>query len=825
MRQPPLICLACLVVVGTIAGCGPETELGGTPVPNEAPDTEVTAGPPDVDETGCTVSFRWIGYDRDGYVRNFEWKLSDNGADGISVQDTLTRDPVNGRVLHPWHRITSGDTTFVVSAPRPGFVGEPAGVDRSWETHTFFLRAIDDDGIADPTPAMVHFTSTTLSPTSLVTTPQAPTNTPFQMASAVAFMYGGVDPDFDTGLPTRVRYMWKPAIMPDGEIADTNLEILANLDYFASYADSAWSPWQRFAPVASERRIDLGRLPARTQDGRQMYYVFCVQTQDTAGAVSVDRTYGHSLRHFRIAEAWPTLTVVEPNLGQVVAVGVNTVATMDVPPRLELNFSWVASAEYYVGRVQSYRYGWDVADMSDPLDPGWVTAPGDTPAHRRAPPISFQSGLHTLAIEVVDDSGQLTRLRYGLNVVPLRPPEDQYPCLLVDDVLDRNSNAWSGRYGTPYDNDRYRDAFWLDALTGTGGVRGFEPTRDILDTEAQALSFRTAAQYRALVFASRWVVRPNNYVSRAFRPTSFTVDPFNWLAAYQEYAGNVFYCSTRGMDNFLQQVTGSYAMPIVFTAQEGDANGMDSGQRVGFGVRTLPTGEVVELGQTRYPYATWGIAVVDQMTSAYPLYGSSPRIAVSDARSTSCASLKSLVLDPAFRARHLPGALAFPETIAVDTRIDWRDQTPSYYNNLLTAYGWGTDEFYDEVIAERYTPWTRTLCAEGAGGRCVEPMFRAQARFDWIRQQHLRANPNDTWPVGYYDSPMSRYCGRFGLKSGVWSAVTNGVAVGVLSNRNLDTKPSHVGDVAWGFDPYRFDNAAMAAVVRWVLVDHFGLPR
>jgi hypothetical protein len=814
-----LLCLA-------VAACGPETELGGAPIPNRAPDTEISARPPDLDETTCTVAFSWIGYDPDGYVRGFEWKLSDNGNDGISVQDTMTWDPVTGAPLHPWHAITSGDSTFVVSADRDSFPGEPVNVRRSWESHTFYIRAIDEDGAPDPTPASVNFTATTLSPSAVIALPMVSGNVPFQMSPAVAFMYGGVDPDFGTGLPTRFRYLWKPAIMPNGLIADTYQEVMANFEYFASFDDSAWTTWQPFAVVPSERRVFLGRLPDRNEQGQALYYIFCVQTQDTSGAVSLDRTYGHALRHFGITPCWPTLTVVEPNLGQNIAIGTDYVISADVAPNQELSFIWAATADAYVGRIVSYRYGWDVLDVGNPDDPGWATAPGNTPAHRRAPPRSFRGGVHTLVIEAVDDSGQLTRVRYNLDVVPLRDPEDQDPCLLLDDVFDRQSNAWPAQNGTALDNDRYRDAFWLAALSGAGGIDGFQPGRDILDTEVDIPDFRTAARYRSIVLVSRWVARPNNYISRAFRATTYASDPYNWLTSYQALVGNVLYCAPRAMDNFLQQIAGGYALPIVFQSEEGDVNGLESNYRVGFGRRTLPDDTVIQVGPTRYPYATWGIAVVDQMspTSSYPLYGASPAIAVADARRASCAAMKSLVLDPAFRARYLPGGLAFAETIAASTQIEWRDLVPVYRDNLLALYGWGTDEFYDQVIAARATPWSRTECAGGPDGRCVEPMFRSQARFDWIRQEHLRANPADTWPVGYYDSPMYRYCGRYGLKDQQWSAVTNNTVVGVISHRNEEHKPSGRGDVVWGFDPYRFNHAAMTEAVRWVLIDHFGLP-
>lgn len=46
---------------------------------------------------------------------------------------------------------------------------------------------------------------------------------------------------------------------------------------------------------------------------------------------------------------------------------------------------------------------------------------------------------------------------------------------------------------------------------------------------------------------------------------------------------------------------------------------------------------------------------------------------------------------------------------------------------------------------------------------------------------------------------------------------------GFVTRKHLENKPSGVGDVVLGFDPYRFDHASMRAAIRWVLGEHFGL--
>ena len=70
------------------AGCG--DSMKGDPVIDAPPETQVTATPPVLSETDYTVSFFWTGFDPDGSVRGYQWRISDNGDDGIvDVTDTL----------------------------------------------------------------------------------------------------------------------------------------------------------------------------------------------------------------------------------------------------------------------------------------------------------------------------------------------------------------------------------------------------------------------------------------------------------------------------------------------------------------------------------------------------------------------------------------------------------------------------------------------------------------------------------------------------------------------------------------------------------------
>ena len=189
-----LICLtlSLLTALG-ISAC--QSGFEGTVTANQPPDTRVTATPPALEETSFTVKFFWTGLDNDGWVDHFEWRISDNGRDGFVDQaDTLGL---------AWHSTVVTDSTFSVSADIALFqtdVDNPQITDpkdfRYWQTHTFFVRAVDNLGMADATPAMVSFTATTLSPTINITLPKS-NNSIVCVASARALTFGweGNDPD------------------------------------------------------------------------------------------------------------------------------------------------------------------------------------------------------------------------------------------------------------------------------------------------------------------------------------------------------------------------------------------------------------------------------------------------------------------------------------------------------------------------------------------------------------------------------------------------------------------------------------------------------
>ncbi len=829
-----------------VGGCGPSTDLSGTPIPNSLPDTRVTARPPDVLEAGFVVEFYWTGDDSDGRIAGYQWKMSDNGTDGISLQDTLTYDPATGDTLNPWVFTASTDSTFLVTADMSDFPGDPEGYDRSWQTHSFWVRAVDEDGGVDPTPAYVSFNATTLLPTVTVTGPLGirGQDEGVGMPSTVTFLFDGEDSDFETGTPTSVRYLWKRAIMPSGEYANTRPEFEREIEHLVAFDDSLWSNWIPYDTNDDERRISLPNQPSTDGNGEQIYYLFAVQARDTAGAVSVGRGYGSEVANVYIQSGLaPFLRINEPFLGEFTGAGPNLTASLDIAAGQELNVSWTADAGDYAGEIVSFRYGWDVTDVTDPNDPNWALPPGNSPQHRRAAPISFASGAHTLTIQVLDNSDQMTRYVLNLNVVPVPDPQQQLPLLLVDDVLDSESNAWPSPGGQPLDRDEFRDQFWLAALEGPGGVAGFQPGVHVIDTEDDLLEYREVVNYRSLVWATKWVSIPNSAIAEQFRPTVTEAagdqDKYVWLTPYQDSVGNLLLAGSQALGAFLAE--SPYELPIVFQSREGNefsGYGLVNNitVRSGFGERERPDGTTVRVGLTRYPYETVGISTLDYMSPAQSYYEYGEGRLARARRRNACAAMKALIIDPDFKANYMPGGNVFPDTIWTEESIDWWDDpyqpTPggAPANDVLNvSYIWSNDEFYNADVVQRGTNWDPQASPDFdcGGGLCVEPMFRSLARFDWVRDERLTDDPQDTWPDGYYGGQgqlmLDDVCGDNALEFGNTTAKTNDQVVAFIARKTAPQKPSQAGDVILGFDPYRFDNDNMIDVVRWVLGEHFGL--
>jgi len=331
-----------------LSSCSLDNELA-PPVPNAAPDTRVGGQTPEPLESGFLVHLSWSGSDTDGEVVGYQFKLRPIGNDGIGYRDTLTVEPGSGAILNPWQFTATAESLFVMT-PRD----LPADT-KLTQAYVFLIRAVDNAGSVDPTPAYVCFTASTLLPSIMVDRPPFyPYYDAQPVPPTVRFGFTGVDPDFHTGMPTKVRFLWKRALV-DNNYIRTQYEYQLYYDELTSFADSNWSFWRPYHPDPEQRVITFPNTPSHDDQDRQITYIFAIQAMDTTGAVSVDRLYGYNVQNVYITEGLtPQLTVYEFSLGTVRGTGVNTVVAYDIAAQQPLNFSWVASAEPYFGTITAY---------------------------------------------------------------------------------------------------------------------------------------------------------------------------------------------------------------------------------------------------------------------------------------------------------------------------------------------------------------------------------------------------------------------------------------------------------------------------------------
>jgi hypothetical protein len=828
--------LSLILLVGLLAaaGCSTDTELGGVAIPNARPDTRITGEPPTLLEAGFVVHFNWSGVDADGRIVGYQWKISDNGLDGISPRDTLTHDPLTGAELNPWRFTTANDSTFYVLADQPDFPRDEASP-RSFRTHSLFIRAVDDKGEVDATPAYISFTSTTIVPTAKVTFAQGPSTTQASRApSTVNVNYTGTDPDYDRNVPTQVRYLWKRAQLADGTDIRLPVEYYAHYEELVDFDDPDWSTWKRYA-------IDENlRVATYTNQQAGQYWLFAVQMQDTAGAVSVGRRYGVEVAHFSIQQPGslrPGGELSEPFLGRSTQ---ESVLPISIAAGQPLNFAWKGDTSDYNGKIVSFQHGWDLVSVDDPADPGWAIPPGLSENNRFAEEMVFQEGTHTFTLKIVDDSAQQTVFRRVLNVVPYVDYELQKELMVIDQVDDERNNTWLDQQSIPRDRESYRNDFWSFLQSQPGGVNGLDWSLDGPERwyDAYFFSYANLVPYKAVLCYARSATSQSMF--RQFRPEGSgneAVDRFVWMIPYQRRGGNLFLVGGASMESFLEVPQNPFMTPVIFDTREllATFNGTDF--TVGFGEKELSDGNTtVDRGPLQYPYQIAGISTID-WTSLSTKYVYARGIeAMNRERKELCVGLKGIVLDPAFRQHWLIGPGALADTIYTEALIDWRDPIAVDSGTLdIELYGGGpfefrNDEFYDANVSTRTTQWAPQDCEDlrAPGGKCVEPMFRGISRFDFVRQYRQNVLGETDWPTGAYTTTeLDDLCGRSALQpygaSLRGTSRTNGKTYGFVSWKMTAEKPSQAPDVYWGFDPYRFEHEESKKAIRWVLKEIFRL--
>ena len=266
-----------VAVAGTDTVFASETTFTTMMQPNEPPNTHATFVP----HEPSPVHFYWTGSDVDGVVAGYRWRLSDNGLSGVDVPDTLGL---------PWNFTTVTDSFFAVSAdvPMPREPGE-TGPRIFFRPHTFWIKAVDNLGLEDPSPYRIAFTTFTEAPEVLVTTSPSVDPNPdgcLELPLPITFTWAASDSDSPPETMLEVRTLLVN-LSDLGIEACLTREEYEELDPLSAVDESMWSEWQEYDPQSLIQPTFV--LGPQHQGGR---YLFAAIARDGAGAWTDELAWG-----------------------------------------------------------------------------------------------------------------------------------------------------------------------------------------------------------------------------------------------------------------------------------------------------------------------------------------------------------------------------------------------------------------------------------------------------------------------------------------------------------------------------------------------------
>ncbi len=469
--------LGCLLaLVAAISGCTKTSPVSTSP--NRTPETTLTARGDPIAGGARQVVLQWIGIDEDGSVDHYLVRL-----------DTLD-----------WHRVTCTESVFAFpkQTKRPRLADEE-------EKHSFTVKAVDDRGQEDPTPAVIWFTPRNdLPETEIVNGPAAVTG------PMVCFEWAGTDPDgviaaYDYRLSRWNGGEWEQ-VVPDPSVAPS---VTVGPEVTTVF----------FGPLAGLHEFEVWATD--NEGGEDPTPAECTFTcnPELAGARLTVSTNVLGTHPFK-GPVWPNSYNIPVDIF-----------------REHLTFNWTADASAYGGEVVGYRHAFD--DTSS--WPAWSL-------EDRTFEITPEPGLHSLYVSALDNANVVTRARIFINVVVA---DLHHYILLVDDY-----NQWE--HNPTWGTDADRDAFYDSLLCCyERPVIEWNPEEHLVAGCPQPPDLATLASASTVIW----------YCDDALTTISDVFDPrppsYNPLVGYLRVGGNIILSG----ENVLTQVTGD-PYPITVTAED-----------------------------------------------------------------------------------------------------------------------------------------------------------------------------------------------------------------------------------------------------------------
>jgi hypothetical protein len=434
----------------------------------------------------------WGGWDPDGEISHYEFCITDNEGSSFDPADTVGPDK--------WHRVYSNDSTFSFTADALVDTNTTELVTDFMRSHTFFIRAVDMEGLPSQKPVYRSFTAHTLSPRVEIEIPRRTGFNPAQVPPITTFRWTATDYISDLRLsqePDSVSYILEPLAKHNNSWNET-IAWIRDLP-----VDSPeWGDWVWYgAPEDSGKTWttppnDLGQ------------YVFAIRALDEAGAITPVFDEDYNMRRVLVSrrKTGPKLTVQNLYMGTVITNVCNTpLSILDMFAGIPLEFNWIADATDYGGTVVGYRYGWDITNLDDPeqWEVSFTPFPprGATELPRASSnPRTFYFGTHVFTIEVQDNSGFCSRIEVKVNIVQFRMTK---ALLIVDDYQEPESGGWNGTGNGIEPNDEEHDAFWNSMASGVAGFDARSDVEDVTGVLSEGIPLDKLADYKSIIWSVR----------------------------------------------------------------------------------------------------------------------------------------------------------------------------------------------------------------------------------------------------------------------------------------------------------------------------------
>ncbi len=268
MKNRLILALSLVLCVFSIWSCG--TEEG----PNLPPETTITKAALQ-DTARYRIDMAWSGTDPDGRVAFYEIAWHD-GMVYSGTYDNLA-----------WQHVEVTESTFTVAADSCTAAGQPCH-----HSHTFFVRAVDNDGARDRLPASESFDATTIRPRSRIVRPEPGGGFGVTLPTCVTIGWDGTDQD---GKVVQYRYGRKKyEDTPWHQPPDFNDKTrwsswsTAKLDTISLDPTDPEDPWSFYV----QAKDNAGAVEEVFDDGRNHIVVFVDDSLDSKPSVRICATQG-----------------------------------------------------------------------------------------------------------------------------------------------------------------------------------------------------------------------------------------------------------------------------------------------------------------------------------------------------------------------------------------------------------------------------------------------------------------------------------------------------------------------------------------------------